>query len=103
MKTLLQIRAEIAELQREEQKLLKMERAEHVKQVIAIVQKYNITWEEIVGGTESKYKGHPGVKGKRPIKYKGPNGEEWSGYSRVPKWLAKHIENGGSRDDFLIQ
>ena len=36
------------------------------------------------------------------IKYRGPNGEAWSGRGRTPGWLDVIVRNGGNRDDFLI-
>ncbi len=36
------------------------------------------------------------------IKYRGPNGEAWSGLGRRPGWLGSLIEDGRSADEFLI-
>jgi len=35
-------------------------------------------------------------------KYRSPNGDEWSGRGRTPKWLQMAEAQGQSRDDFLI-
>lgn len=35
-----------------------------------------------------------------PAKYRGPNGEEWSGRGRLPRWLQAAEATGKSRDDF---
>ena len=40
---------------------------------------------------------------KRAAKYRGPNGEEWSGRGRTPNWLAALEAEGRSREEFLIQ
>ena len=40
---------------------------------------------------------------KRTAKYRGPNGEEWSGRGRMPKWLAVLEAEGRGREEFLIQ
>ena len=40
---------------------------------------------------------------KRAAKYRGPNGEEWSGRGRTPKWLAALEAEGRGREEFLIQ
>ena len=37
---------------------------------------------------------------KTPIKYRGPNGEEWSGRGRLPGWLASLEAEGGNRESF---
>lgn len=35
-------------------------------------------------------------------KYRGPNGEEWTGRGRMPNWLAAMEASGRGRDEFLI-
>ncbi|WPL83377.1 H-NS histone family protein [Bordetella hinzii] len=35
-------------------------------------------------------------------KYRGANGEEWSGRGRMPQWLSKAIEQGKKNEDFAI-
>ncbi len=40
---------------------------------------------------------------KRAAKYRGPNGEEWSGRGRTPNWLAALEAEGQKREEFLIQ
>lgn len=37
-----------------------------------------------------------------PAKFRGPNGETWSGRGRVPGWLAVIESQGGSREKFRI-
>lgn len=39
----------------------------------------------------------------RPIAYRGPNGEEWSGRGLQPRWVKAHIEGGGSLDDIKVK
>ncbi|MCW8085590.1 H-NS histone family protein [Sabulicella glaciei] len=36
-------------------------------------------------------------------KYRGPNGEGWSGRGRMPKWLQVAQAEGKSKDDYLIR
>lgn len=37
-----------------------------------------------------------------PVKYRGPNGEEWSGRGRLPTWLQALEATGKSRDQFKV-
>ena len=37
-----------------------------------------------------------------PVKYRGPNGEEWSGRGRTPKWLQDAEASGKARDTFKV-
>ena len=43
------------------------------------------------------------IGSKRAAKYRGPNGEEWSGRGRMPNWLAALEAEGQGREEFLIQ
>ena len=40
---------------------------------------------------------------KRAAKYRGPNGEEWSGRGRMPNWLTALEAEGRGREEFLVQ
>ena len=37
-----------------------------------------------------------------PIKYRGPNGEAWSGRGLTPKWLVALIAQGQTKESFFI-
>ncbi len=37
-----------------------------------------------------------------PAKYRGPNGETWSGRGLTPKWLSALISQGQSKESFAI-
>jgi DNA-binding protein H-NS len=39
---------------------------------------------------------------KVPPKYRGPNGELWSGRGRLPRWLQACLDHGSRVEDFLI-
>ena len=43
----------------------------------------------------------PGFKA--PIKYRGPNGETWSGRGKMAGWLVKLIEAGHDRDEYFVK
>jgi DNA-binding protein H-NS len=44
---------------------------------------------------------HP--RGPQPAKYKGPNGELWSGKGPAPKWMKPLLAKGKTKADFLIK
>mgnify|MGYP000099710663 CR=1 FL=1 len=37
-----------------------------------------------------------------PVKYRGPNGETWSGRGRQPNWLTALVEAGHTLEEFLV-
>lgn len=47
-------------------------------------------------------KGRSDAGGSLPVKFRGPNGETWSGRGRIPRWLAAVEAEGGSRDKFAV-
>ena len=48
-----------------------------------------------------KKPGRP-VGSKVPAKYRGPNGESWSGRGKQPRWLAALVAEGRTPAEFLI-
>ena len=49
-----------------------------------------------------KQKGAAKAKHAVPVKFRGPNGEGWSGRGRIPGWLAALESQGATRDQFRI-
>jgi DNA-binding protein H-NS len=47
-------------------------------------------------------KGRKDAGGNLPVKYRGPNGETWSGRGRLPKWLQAIAAEGRSREEFRV-
>ncbi len=43
------------------------------------------------------------ARGKQPPKYRGPNGEEWSGRGPAPRWMKPFLAKGKTKADFLIK
>ena len=48
-------------------------------------------------------KKHPLKGRKAPVKYRGPNGETWSGRGLPPRWLSALEAKGKKRERFLIK
>ena len=60
------------------------------------------------GANPAKTKGTKAVKGakssvKVEAKFKGPNGEAWTGRGLTPKWLAALIAQGHSKEEFAVK
>lgn len=43
-----------------------------------------------------------GTRASPPVKYRGPNGETWTGRGRQPNWLGKMEAQGRHRDEFFV-
>jgi DNA-binding protein H-NS len=46
---------------------------------------------------------HQNTGKKIPPKYRSPDGKTWSGRGSVPAWIRTFEEQGGSRDEFLVE
>ena len=90
--------AQAEELRKQAEELRKKEIVEVVRDIKAKMDQYGITTEDLASfGKKTVSKKPVGVK------YRGPNGEEWSGRGRAPAWIVEAVKNGQSREDFAIQ
>ncbi len=71
--------------------------------VAATAQTFGVSIEEIMGLSRpgKRLTRHP--RGKQPARYRGPNGEEWSGRGPSPRWMKPLLAAGKTKDDFLIR
>ena len=79
--------------------------ARQAEQSRAIETVRNLVKQFQLSADECGFKPQKGVaKAKQvvPVKFRGPNGEAWSGRGRVPGWLAALESQGGSRDQFRL-
>jgi len=85
-------------------KLREMERQEVLADVRTKVRMYNITSEEIDGAPRA-LRGRKISKQAVLGRYRGPNGETWSGVNigRKPDWVRKIIAEGGNLEDYLVK
>lgn len=75
-------------------------RAEGVAQAQSLIDSLEIDVSELRFKSQMK----PARKsvGAVAVKYRGPNGETWTGRGREPRWLSALIEAGRSKEEFLI-
>ena len=85
------------------------------------MQAFGITVKDLQNAKPAKpAKGSKAIRGKKPAsaaktekaskkagvavaaKYRGPNGETWSGRGLTPKWLSSLIAQGQSKESFAI-
>jgi DNA-binding protein H-NS len=57
---------------------------------------------QLIGPTPAAVKGGPAKGNKVAPKYKGPQGEKWSGRGKKPRWLTIAMSEGNQLEDFLI-
>jgi DNA-binding protein H-NS len=115
MTNLLDIQNQIGKLQRQAEEIKRKDFEKTVQDIVAKIQAFGITEKDLFPGRGGKPK-MKGVKVRRPTvkssssagikvapRFRGPNGETWSGRGLTPKWLAALESEGKSRDDFAIK
>ncbi len=122
MSNLLDIQLQIQKLQKQEAEIREREFDKTVQDIRAKMQAFGITVKDLqvtAASVGRKRRGRPaatvakepsarrkkaGVKAGVSVapKYRGPNGELWSGRGLTPKWMAVLLEAGQQKEDFAI-
>jgi DNA-binding protein H-NS len=81
------------------------ERAALLEEMTKRAEELGLTIEELVGTRAAKRtpKTRQDTGSKVAAKFRGPNGEEWTGRGRMPNWLVAQEATGRKRDEFLIK
>ncbi len=101
MATYAELKAQAEALLAQAEQLRKQERAGVIAEIRAKMAEYGITAEELaVGGMRGRAKRS---RSKAEPKYRGPNGELWSGGpGRKPEWVRQILAAGGNIENFRI-
>ena len=83
-----------AALEKQIAEATKLEQTNALAQIRAIMDEFGITSTDL-GSTRKP--GKTKKSGTVPAKYRGPNGETWTGRGRQPKWI------GDNRENYLIK
>ena len=113
MNELVKLRQQISEMEKQAAELQKKNRPAVLAELREQMAAYGITAEELSRpASKARPKAPPAkaaspAKGKKPVvsspaKYRGPEGQEWTGRGTAPKWLNDLVAGGKTRDDFLI-
>ncbi len=118
MSDLIDIQSQIEKLQKQANEIKAKEFNNTVQDILAKMRAFGITVKDLQGAKPAKAaKGARGKKADVPIKptkvskragvvvaakYRGPNGETWSGRGLTPKWLATLIAQGQTKESFAV-
>ena len=120
MSNLIDIQSQIEKLQKQANEIKSKNFHATVQDILAKMAAFGITVKDLQSGKgKSKVgraaKGKTGAaksvktpkatrKASNPVapKYRGPNGETWTGRGLTPKWLSTLIAQGRAKDSFLI-
>lgn len=101
MPTYEELIAQRQELDRQIEAARRAEKAAAIETARKLVEQFQLTAEECGFATQKNAR----TKQKRgvPVKFRGPNGEAWSGRGRAPAWLAALEGQGVSREKFRVE
>jgi DNA-binding protein H-NS len=110
MATYRDIIKQIDQLTKEAEKARQGEVAAVVADIRAKMAEYGITLNDIAGkgggggrkGRKARKRATTPVGSKAPPKYRGRNGELWSGRGRRPGWVQEELSSGRSLEDMRI-
>ncbi|NNM81980.1 MAG: H-NS histone family protein [Burkholderiales bacterium] len=97
MSTYLELKAQGEELLRQAEEARKKEIADVIADIKAKMAQYGINPKDLGHSAPAARK-----TTKSAPKYRGPNGEFWTGVGPKPRWLKDALAAGKSREDFAI-
>ena len=117
MNNLMDIQNQIEKLQKQASEIKTREFDATVQEILVKMQVFGITLKDLqpgkARGVKAKLKTAASAssagKGKKKglstvaAKYRGPNGETWSGRGLTPRWMAALLAEGKTKDEFAIK
>jgi DNA-binding protein H-NS len=115
MNELVKLRQQIADMEKQAAELQKKNRPAVLAELREQMAAYGITAEELSRPAPKAQKPRQPLakaaspaKGKKPAaaspaKYRGPEGQQWTGKGTAPRWLNDLVAAGKTREDFLIR
>ena len=106
MATYRELKEQAEKLMAEAERMREQEIADAITDIKSKIELYGLTAADL-GFARSGPIGNSRVKAaksaKSPAKYRGPNGETWSGgRGRKPQWVTKALQEGRSLEDFAV-
>ncbi len=103
MSNLIDIQNQIAILQKQAEEIKAQEFNKTVEDIKAKMAAFGITVADLEGGKTRPRKAAAAKSANpAPAKYRGPNGETWSGRGLMPRWLAALVAQGQNKEAFAI-
>lgn len=122
MSNLIDIQTQIQKLQKQADEIKTREFDATVRDILSKMAAFGITIKDLqAASSPTKGRGRAAGKGKSAVKvkavtpkvkksgvtvaakYKGPNGELWSGRGLMPRWMATLVAQGQPKESFTIQ
>ncbi|MBK7953869.1 MAG: H-NS histone family protein [Candidatus Accumulibacter sp.] len=96
--------AQRAMLEREIEEARQTELSDAIGRAKQLIAEHGLTAADLGFKVAGGFAGMTAGKIRTPVavKYRGPNGETWSGRGKAPNWLTSLVGQGRNRDDFLV-
>lgn len=104
MTTLIEIQNQIAVLQRQAEEIRTNELAQNIQDILGKMDAFGITLEDLerARGRTRKPTATAKTGNPAPVKFRGPNGETWTGRGLMPRWLAALVAQGQAKELFSV-
>lgn len=103
MNNLIDIQNQIAVLQKQADEIRAQEFDKTIQEILAKMTAFGITLKDLEAVKGRPRKVATTAPKQAAAKYRGPNGETWSGRGLTPRWLASLVAQGQSKEDFAIK
>ena len=116
MSKLADIQSQIDKLQKQASDIKAKEFHGTVQEILGTMRAFGITLKDLqvassrgvkskgrVAAKVGRSKARKGGAATVAAKYRGPNGETWSGRGLTPRWLAGFLAEGKKKEDFVIK
>lgn len=108
MPTYLELKEQAEKLLAQAEQLRRQETEDAIADIKAKIKAYGLTAEDlglsVASGRQRAPRRGASAKAAAPAKYRGPNGETWSGgRGRKPQWVVDALAKGGKLEDFEIR
>ena len=116
MGNLIDLQSQIEKLQKQASDIRAKEFDQTVLDIVAQMQAFGISLKDLqlAMARRAKSKSRPVAKPRAKVaktkapgsvaaKYRGPNGESWTGRGLAPRWLSALIAQGRKKEEFAIQ
>ena len=103
MSNLIEIQNQIDKLQKQADEIRAHEFDKMVQEIRAKMTAYGITLKDLESVKGRVRKPAVPVKRQAAAKFRGPNGETWSGRGLMPRWLTALVAQGKVKEDFAIK
>ena len=113
MSNLVDIQSQIEKLQKQASQIKAKEFHKTILEIRGKMQAFGITVKDLQPAKKVKNDAAPAKKNAKPggkksvgspvaAKYRGPDGQTWTGRGLSPRWMKALIEQGRSKEEFLI-